>query len=186
MAHGKRAALYVCVSTDGQTVENQLQELRQIAEQRGWEIVETYIDAGVSGVKPSRKRPVVGFAWRPGLDLMLNDAKRRKFDVVMAWSIDRLGRSLIDLLGTIQELEAADVDLYLDQQLIDTTTPAGKLMFQITGAFSEFERAMIRYRVKLGLKRAVAQGKRLGRPRLNGQVERKAQRSPQLQACSAT
>ena len=91
MAHGKRAALYVCVSTDGQTVENQLQELRQIAERRGWEIVETYSDAGVSGAKPSRKSPVVGFAWRPGLDLMLNDAKRRKFDVVMAWSIDRLG-----------------------------------------------------------------------------------------------
>jgi DNA invertase Pin-like site-specific DNA recombinase len=186
MAHGKRAALYVCVSTDGQTVENQLQELRQIAERRGWEIVETYSDAGVSGAKPSRKSPVVGFAWRPGLDLMLNDAKRRKFDVVMVWSIDRLGRSLIDLLGTIQEFEAADVDLYLDQQSIDTTTPAGKLMFQITGAFSEFERAMIRQRVKLGLKRATTQGKRLGRPRLNGQVERKAQREPQLQACSPT
>jgi len=175
MAHGKRAALYVCASTDGQTVENQLQELRQIAERRGWEIVETYSDAGVSGTKPSRKSPVVGFAWRPGLDLMLNDAKWRKFDVVMAWSIDRLGRSLIDLLGTIQEFEAADVDLYLDQQSIDTTTPAGKLMFEITGAFSEFERAMIRQRVKVGLKRAVAQGKRLGRPRLNGHNLRMAE-----------
>jgi DNA invertase Pin-like site-specific DNA recombinase len=162
----KRVALYVRVSTDGQTVENQLQELRQIAERRGWEIVETYSDAGISGAKSSRRIPMVGFAWRPGLDQMLNDARRRKFDVVMAWSIDRLGRSLIDLLVTIQELEAAGVDLYLDQQSIDTTSPAGRLMFQITGAFAEFERSMIRQRVKLGLKRAVARGKKLGRPRL--------------------
>jgi DNA invertase Pin-like site-specific DNA recombinase len=172
----KRVALYVRVSTDGQTVDNQLQELRQIAERRGWEIVETYSDAGISGAKPSRRIPMVGFAWRPGLDQMLNDARRRKFDVVMAWSIDRLGRSLIDLLGTIQELEAAGVDLYLDQQSIDTTSPAGRLMFQITGAFAEFERSMIRQRVKLGLKRAVAQGKKRGRPRLNGEIERKAER----------
>jgi DNA invertase Pin-like site-specific DNA recombinase len=85
---------------------------------------------------------------------------RRKFDVVMAWSIDRLGRSLIDLLATVQTLEACGVDLFLDQQNIDTTTPTGKSIFQITGAFAEFERAMIRQRVKLGLKRAVAQGNR--------------------------
>jgi hypothetical protein len=94
MARGKRAALYVRVSTDGQTVENQVRELRQVAERRGWEIVETYSDAGISGAK--------GRDERPGLDRMLGDAKRRRFDVVMAWAIDRLGRSLIDLLGTIQ------------------------------------------------------------------------------------
>ena len=88
---------------------------------------------------------------RPGLDAMLKDASRRKFDVVMAWAIDRLGRSLIDLLGTIQHLEAVGVDLYLDQQSIDTTTPAGKLLFQLTGAFAEFERSMIRQRVRAGL-----------------------------------
>ena len=86
---------------------------------------------------------------------MLQDAQRRRFDVVMAWAIDRLGRSLIDLLGTIQALEACGVDLYLDQQSIDTTTPAGRLMFQVTGAFAEFERSMIRQRVNAGLKRAV-------------------------------
>jgi hypothetical protein len=97
---------------------------------------------------------------------MLNDAQRRRFDIVMAWAIDRLGRSLIDLLGTIQTLEACAVDLYVDQQSIDTTTPAGRLMFQITGAFAEFERSMIRQRVRAGLKRAVESGKQLGRPRL--------------------
>ena len=99
---------------------------------------------------------------RPGLDEMLKDAQRRRFDVVMVWAIDRLGRSLIDLLGTIQNLETCGVDLYLDQQSIDTTTPAGRLMFQITGAFAEFERSIIRQRVRAGLKRAVEGGKQLG------------------------
>jgi DNA invertase Pin-like site-specific DNA recombinase len=165
----KQAAIYVRVSTDGQTVENQTRELCQIAERRGWQVVETYSDVGISGGKGRDKRP--------GLDRMLNDASRRKFDVVMAWSIDRLGRSLIDLLATVQNLEACGVDLYLDQQSIDTTTPTGKLMFQVTGAFAEFERSMIRQRVKLGLKRAVAQGKHLGRPPITVELERKAQRA---------
>ena len=165
---GKRAAIYTRVSTDNQTIENQLRELRQVAERRGWEVVEVYNDAGISGAK--------GRAERPGLDLMLNDASRRKFDVVMAWAIDRVGRSLIDLLGTIQHLEACGVDLYLDQQNIDTTTPMGKLLFQVTGAFAEFERSMIRQRVRAGLKRAVAQGAQLGRPKINAAVERKVQR----------
>ena len=169
MAQRKRdAALYVRVSTDGQTVENQLRELRHIAERRGWTVVETYSDSGISGSK--------GRNHRPGLDAMLNDAKRGKFDVVMAWAIDRLGRSLIDLLGTIQELEACNVDLFLEQQAIDTTTPSGKLIFQVCGAFSEFERSMIRQRVKLGLKRAVAEGKKLGRPSIDGALERRVQR----------
>jgi DNA invertase Pin-like site-specific DNA recombinase len=164
----KRAALYVRVSTDHQTLENQTRELSQIAERRGWQVVETYSDAGISGSKGRDKRP--------GLDRMLNDAGRRKFDIVMAWSIDRLGRSLIDLLNTVQSLEAYGVDLYLDQQNIDTTTPTGRLMFQITGAFAEFERSMIRQRVRLGLKRAKAQGKQLGRPAIAIELERKAQR----------
>ena len=153
----KRAAIYVRVSTDKQTVENQVTALRQIAERRGWEVVEQYSDAGISGAK--------GRDGRPGLDQMLKDASRREFDVIMAWSIDRVGRSLIDLLSTIQTLEACGVDLYLDQQSIDTTTPAGKLMFQVCGAFAEFERSMIRQRIHAGLKRAVAQGTQLGRPR---------------------
>ena len=108
--------------------------------------------------------------------LIYKDASRRKFDVVMAWAIDRLGRSLIDLLGTIQHLEEVGVDLYLDQQAIDTTTPMGRLVFQVTGAFAEFERSMIRQRVKAGLKRAVAQGTRLGRPKIDAVLERKAQK----------
>jgi DNA invertase Pin-like site-specific DNA recombinase len=150
----KQAALYVRVSTDHQTLENQIHELTQIAERRGWEVIEIYKDHGISGSKGRDKRP--------GLDLMLTDASRRKFDVVMSWAIDRLGRSLIDLLGTIQHLEACGVDLYLDQQALDTTTPAGKLMFQITGAFAEFERSMIRTRVNAGKKRAKDQIKRQG------------------------
>lgn len=156
----KRAAIYVRVSTDKQTVENQLRELRQIAERRGWEVVKEYQDAGISGSK--------GRDGRPGLDEMLKDAQRRRFDVVMAWAIDRLGRSLIDLLGTIQALETCGVDLYLDQQAIDTSTPGGKLMFQVTGAFAEFERSMIRQRVRAGLKRAVERGATLGRPTWKG------------------
>lgn len=168
----KRAALYVRVSTDQQTVENQTRELRQVAERRGWEVVEVYSDAGISGAK--------GRANRPGLDRMLNDAKRRKFDIVMSWAIDRLGRSLIDLLGTIQELEACGVDLYLDQQAIDTTTPMGKLVFQVTGVFAEFERSMIQQRVRAGLSRAKAHGtksgKPIGRPPVDAALERKAQR----------
>jgi DNA invertase Pin-like site-specific DNA recombinase len=163
----KRAAIYVRVSTDKQTVENQVAALRQIAERRGWEIVEHYHDAGISGAKGRDKRP--------GLDQMLKDAQRRRFDVVMAWAIDRLGRSLIDLLGTFQTLHACGVDVYLDQQSIDTTTPAGKLMFQVCGAFAEFERSMIRQRVHAGLKRAVAQGKQLGRPRIDPALEKRIQ-----------
>jgi DNA invertase Pin-like site-specific DNA recombinase len=164
---GKRAAIYVRVSTDKQTVENQVRELRQIAERRGWEVVAQYSDAGISGSK--------GRDDRPGLDQMLKDARRRRFDIVMAWAIDRLGRSLIDLLGTIQALEACGVDLYLDQQSLDTTTPAGRLMFQVTGAFAEFERSMIRQRINAGLKRAVEAGKTLGRPRTSDKVEKRIQ-----------
>jgi DNA invertase Pin-like site-specific DNA recombinase len=159
----KRAAIYLRVSTTGQTVENQRRELEQIAEHRGWTVAGIYEDAGISGAK--------GRDQRPGFDQMLKDASRRKFDVVMAWAIDRMGRSLRDLLDTIEHLEATGVDLYLDQQNIDTTTPAGKLLFQVTGAFAEFERSMIRQRVNAGLARAKAQGKRLGRPCVDHRIE---------------
>jgi DNA invertase Pin-like site-specific DNA recombinase len=165
MTGTKRAAIYLRTSTTGQHTENQRLELERIAERRGWTVVEVYEDFGISGVK-GRDR-------RPALDRLLKDASRRRFDVAMSWAIDRVGRSLTDLLGTIQHLEAVGVDLYLDQQNIDTTTPAGRLLFQITGAFAEFERSMIRSRVNAGLARARAQGKRLGRrPVSDAVVER--------------
>src|SRR6266446_1452878 len=164
----RRVAIYTRVSTDNQTTENQLLALRQIAERRGWNVVHVYDDNGVSGAKDRKQRP--------GLDDMLKDAGRRKFDIVMAWAIDRLGRSLIDLLGTIQHLEAVGVDLYLDQQNIDTTTPAGKLMFQICGAFAEFERSMIQQRIKAGITRAKAKGIKFGRPKVPATVEREVRR----------
>src|SRR5262245_31156364 len=144
MKAAKRAALYVRVSTDHQSVENQIRELTYVAKRRGWTVVEIYRDAGISGGK--------GRDQRPGLDGMLKDALRRKFDVVMAWASDRHGRSLIGLLDTITHLETVGVALYLDQQHLDTTTPQGKLLFQITGAFAEFERSMIQQRVRAGLK----------------------------------
>jgi DNA invertase Pin-like site-specific DNA recombinase len=162
MTGTKRAAIYLRVSTTGQNTDNQRLELERIAERRGWTVAEVYEDFGISGSKSRDKRPA--------LDQMLKDANRRRFDVVMAWSIDRVGRSLIDLLGTIQHLEAVGCDLFLDQQNIDTTTPAGRLLFQITGAFAEFEKSMIRSRVNAGLARARAQGKRLGRRPVSADV----------------
>jgi DNA invertase Pin-like site-specific DNA recombinase len=162
----KCAALYVRVSTDRQTVQNQIEALTAIAEARGWTIAATYSDAGISGAKGRRERP--------GLDQLLKDAGRGKFNVVMAWTIDRIGRSLIDLLDTIQTLEACGVDLYLDQQSIDTTTPAGKLMFQVCGAFAEFERGMIKERIHAGIARARKAGKHLGRPQGATSVDAKA------------
>src|SRR5580704_8845616 len=159
----RRAALYLRVSTDGQTVDNQRLALEAVCEQRGWQVVQVYSDNGVSGAK--------GRNQRPGLDALLKDASRGRFDVVMAWALDRLGRSLLDLLDTLGELEAAGVALVLHEQAIDTTTPAGRMFFQVTGAFAEFERAMIRSRVRAGLERARARGVRLGRPRTGAKIE---------------
>jgi DNA invertase Pin-like site-specific DNA recombinase len=155
----KRAAIYARVSTtNGQTPENQLAELRKAAKRMGWQVVEEYVDHGISGAKGRDKRPAY--------DALCKAATRREFDVVMAWSVDRLGRSLQDLVQFLGELQAKDVDLYLDRQGVDTTTPGGKALYQMMGVFAEFERAMIRERVNAGLTRARAQGKRLGRPRI--------------------
>jgi DNA invertase Pin-like site-specific DNA recombinase len=149
-------AIYTRVSTDHQTAENQERELREIADRMGWNVVEVYTDNGVSGAKPR--------AERPAFDALCKDAARRRFDMIMAWSVDRLGRSLQDLVAFLSELHALGVDLFLHQQGVDTTTPAGKALFQMMGVFAEFERAIIQERVKSGLERARAQGKRLGRP----------------------
>ncbi|WP_417798922.1 recombinase family protein [Terasakiella pusilla] len=159
----KRAALYLRVSTDGQTTENQKLVLEQVAMDAGWDIVATYYDDGVSGAK--------GRDERKQFDALMNDATRRKFDVVMAWSVDRLGRSLQDLLQFLGDLHAVGVDLFLHQQAVDTTTPSGKAMFQMMGVFAELERAMIQERVKAGLERAKAKGKTLGRPKVTAEKE---------------
>ena len=159
----KKVALYSRVSTDRQTTENQLIDLRAVAERHGWVIVDEYIDQGISGTK--------GRSHRPEFDRLLKDAARKRFDLIASWSVDRLGRSLQDLVGFLSEIHAKKVDLYLHQQGMDTTTPAGKALFQMMGVFAEFERAMIQERVKAGLERARAQGTRLGRPTVSAQVE---------------
>ena len=158
-----RAALYLRVSTTGQTVENQRRELEAAAERHGWTLAHVFKDAGISGAKGRDKRP--------GLDALLRGVARREFDLVAAWSVDRLGRSLQDLVASLGELQAKGVGLYLHQQGIDTTTPAGKALFQMLGVFAEFERAMIRERVMAGLARAKAEGKKLGRPKVAAEVE---------------
>jgi DNA invertase Pin-like site-specific DNA recombinase len=159
----KRAVLYLRVSTIDQTTANQERELRAIAGRMGCEIVHVYKDHGISGAKGRDKRPA--------FDRLCRDAAKRQFDVVMAWSVDRLGRSLQDLVAFLSELHALRIDLFLHQQGLDTTTPAGKAMFQMMGVFAEFERAMIQERVRAGLARARDEGVRLGRPPIAPELE---------------
>ncbi len=158
-APGRRAALYLRVSTAdrGQTVENQLQPLQEAATRLGWSIVAVYKDEGISGARGRDKRP--------GLDALLKGVARRDFDIVAAWSVCRIGRSLPDLISFLGELQARDIDLFLHQQAIDSSTPSGRALFGMLGVFAEFERAIIRDRIMAGLDRARAAGKRLGRPR---------------------
>jgi DNA invertase Pin-like site-specific DNA recombinase len=151
----KRAVLYLRVSTLDQTTANQERELRQAAERAGWQVTKVYKDHGISGAKGRDKRSA--------FDALHKAAARRDFDVVMAWNVDRLGRSLQDLVAFLSELHALKVDLFLHQQGLDTTTPAGKAMFQMLGVFAEFERSIIQERVRAGLARARSEGKTLGR-----------------------
>lgn len=157
-ASGKRVAIYLRVSTVEQTTTNQRRELQAVAERHGWAVAKVFEDAGISGAK--------GRGQRPALDAMMKAVARREVEMVAAWSVDRLGRSLTDLLDLLGELHAKGVDLFLHQQGLDTSTPSGRAMFQMMGVFAEFERAMIRERVLAGLARAKEQGTRLGRPRL--------------------
>lgn len=158
MSQGRktRVGLYLRVSTDGQTTANQRRELEQACAYRNWEIVEVYEDSGISGAK--------GRSQRPAFDRLCKDAVRRRFDVIAAWSVDRLGRSLQDLVAFLGDAHGAGVHLYLHQQAVDTTTPAGRALFQMMGVFAEFERAMIRERVLAGLATARARGVKLGAP----------------------
>lgn len=163
----KRVAIYTRVSTsDGQqTTENQLRDLHLAAERLGWNIVAYYSDEGISGAK--------GGDQRAGLDAMLKGITRGQFDMVAAWSVCRLGRSLQHLVWMLGDLDARGIDLYLHIQALDTSTPSGKAMFQLLGVFSEFERAMISERVKSSLARLKASGKVLGRKPLDAAMVEK-------------
>ena len=152
----KKAVLYLRVSKHEQTIENQRIELERVAAARGWKVIATFKDEGVSGA--------FGREVRAQYDSMLKQGVQAKFDVVLAWDVSRLSRSLVDLVTTLDELHACGIDLYLHQQAIDTTTPAGKAMFQMCGVFAEFERGILSERVKAGLNRAREEGKPLGRP----------------------
>jgi putative DNA-invertase from lambdoid prophage Rac len=156
-----RAAFYARVSTFDQEPENQLQELRRYVEARGWTSCE-FVDRGVSGSKDKR----------PALDALLKDAKRRRFDVLVCWRLDRLGRNLRHLVTMLEDLQAVGVAFVSMGEGIDCTTPAGKLQLHILAALAEFERERIRERVLAGLQRARAQGRRLGRPMARPPFER--------------
>ena len=149
----KRAAIYVRCSTAEQETEVQETELREYCEKRGWSYI-LYRDKGQSGAKNDR----------PALNSMLNDLRRRKFDVVVVWALDRLARSLKQLLSVSEECRLLGVDLVSLRQSIDTTLPAGRLTFQILGAVAEFERELLRERVKAGMAQARRSGKHCGRP----------------------
>ena len=151
-----KVALYTRVSTAEQTVENQYRELLAVADERGWEIVGHFSDEGISGAKGRAARPAFNHVW----DLV----SRGDVDMVAAWSVDRLGRSMMDLINFLDSLNRHNVNLYLHQQKLDTTTPMGRAMFGMYGIFAEFERSMIQERVKAGLARAEAEGRKGGRP----------------------
>ena len=159
----KRVAFYLRVSTGEQTTANQRRELEAVAAKAGWDVVAIYEDAGISGSK--------GREHRPGYDKLLKAVTRREVDMVAAWAVDRIGRSMPDLVSFLTELHARGADLYLHQQALDTSTPAGRAMFQMMGVFAEFERSMIQERVKAGLARAKADGTKLGRPKVAGATE---------------
>jgi DNA invertase Pin-like site-specific DNA recombinase len=133
-----------------------LQPLQEAARRLGWTVTTIFKYEGISGTKGREKRP--------GLDSLLKGVARREFDLVAAWSVCRLGRSLPDLISLLGELQARDIDLYLHQQWLGTSTPSGRMLFGMLSVFSEFDRAMIRDRVMAGLNRARSSGKRLGRP----------------------
>jgi len=153
---GMRVALYARVSTlNGQHPEMQLSELRAYGARRGWQIVGEYVDEGVSGAKESR----------PELNRLMSHARQRKFDLIAVWKIDRFGRSLKHLVNALADLDAYGVAFVSLRDNIDLSTPSGRLMFQVIGAMSEFERSLIQERVRAGLRNAKARGQRLGRPK---------------------
>jgi DNA invertase Pin-like site-specific DNA recombinase len=151
-----RAAIYARVSTNnGQDPQVQICELKEYCERRSWEIEDEYVDVGVSGAKDSR----------PELNRLMADAKRRKFDLILVWKLDRFGRSLRHLVNALAELEAFGVAFASLTDNLDLSTPSGRLMFQVIAAMSEFERELIRERVRAGMRNAQAKGRAIGRPK---------------------
>jgi len=153
-----KAAIYARVSTTnhGQDVTLQTRELEQFAQARGWEIAGEYVDAGVSGTKDSR----------PELNRLIADAHKRRFDVVCVWRFDRFARSVSHLLRALETFRALGIDFVSFSEQMDTSTPAGKMVFTVLGAVAELERSLIVERVRAGLRNARAKGKTLGRPRV--------------------
>ncbi|HEY1891985.1 MAG TPA: recombinase family protein [Steroidobacteraceae bacterium] len=168
MGKGKRVAFYLRVSTGSQTVENQRRELAAAAQQRGWTVIELYSDNGVSGYK--------GREQRPAFDRLCKDAVAGKFDIVAAWSVDRLGRSVLHLAQFVEDMRAAGVGLFLLKQGLDSDTPTGRAMLGMCSVFAELEREIIRERIHSGLARARAKGKRLGRKRVAPAIEQRIRR----------
>lgn len=152
----KKVVIYGRVSTNKQTVDHQLNQLREISQRNDWEVVDEYLDEGISGS--------LGRDKRPSFDRLLKDVNRKKFDGILVWSIDRLGRSLQDLVSFLNDVQSKNIDLYIHQQGLDTSTPTGKMMFQMCGVFAEFERNIIRERVKSGMENAKINGTKSGRP----------------------
>jgi len=160
----KKVAIYARVSTDRQTADSQLHELREFVRRTKWTVYREYIDNGYSG-KNTR---------RPAYTEMLSDARQRRFDLLVVWKLDRLSRSLKDLITTLDELGHLGIDFVSYDNQLDTSSPSGKLVFNIIGAVAEFERDIIRERVRAGLENARHKGKKLGRPKIPQSIRKKA------------
>lgn len=160
-----RVAIYVRVSTKKQTVDMQLHDLQAVALRSGWNITAIYRDEGISGTKSSDDRPA--------LKQLIRASTRREFDMVAIWSIDRLARSTLDLFHIMLDLHSKRIELYVHKQAIDTSTPSGRMMWQLLGVFAEFERSVIQERVKAGIENARSRGVKLGRPVLSKEIELK-------------
>ena len=156
----KTVAIYARVSTDRQTVDMQLHELKEYIKRRGWNLHQEFIDQGYSGSDTKR----------PAFQEMMNEAKKRRFDVLLVWKLDRLSRSMKDLVMVLNELGGLGIDFVSYDNNLDTSTPTGKLVFHVIGAVAEFEKDIIKERIKAGLENAKRKGKKLGRPGVDDSV----------------